>query len=167
MPLKIEIQGLARMGGVGSEVGKAAERVKEMLARATNDFANDSVARIKRDYLTGPRPQKLGVVTGRLRSSIRFRIDSDGKLTTIRFGTDVPYARVHEEGGDPFDIVAKSAKALRFKGRDGNYIFRKKVRHPGMRARPFLRPGVDDALPGYQKAIEDGLQKIGNFSDGK
>jgi hypothetical protein len=167
MPLKVEIQGLARMGGVGDEVSKAAGRVKEMLARATNNFANDAVARIKRDYLTGPRPQKLGVVTGRLRSSIRFAIDSDGKLIQVRFGTDVKYAEAHERGTAPYDIVPKKAQALRFMGREGKFVFRKRVRHPGLKARPFLRPGVEDAVPGYISAIHRGLEEIGDFTDGK
>jgi phage gpG-like protein len=152
MPLKVEIQGLARMGGAGAEISAARTRVKEMLTRATNNFANDAVARIKRDYLTGPRPAKLGVVTGRLRSSIRFAIGEEGDLLVIRFGTDVPYARVHELGERPFSFTTERGK---------------KRTHPGFRPRPFLKPGTEDAVPGYISAIHRGLEEIGDFTDGK
>ena len=50
------------------------------------------------NYLTGPRPQRLGVVTGRLRSSLLVDTERDGHTVRGTMGTDVYYARKHEFG---------------------------------------------------------------------
>jgi phage gpG-like protein len=50
-------------------------------------------------YLTGPRPLRLGVKTGRLRGSLTFEIlaGTDGSVTG-RIGSNVKYAAFHEFG---------------------------------------------------------------------
>lgn len=70
----------------------------------------------KEDYLSGPRPQKLGVVTHRLRSSIDY--SSFRSPPYIEFGTDVEYGPAHEFG-------------------------RPEVNLP---ARPFIRPAAEEAF---------------------
>ena len=70
----------------------------------------------KEDYLSGPRPQKLGVVTHRLRSSVsqnEFRPPG-----YIEFGTDVVYGPAHEFG----------------------------VPSRNLPARPFIRPAAEEAF---------------------
>ena len=69
----------------------------------------------KEKRLSGPRPRYLGVVTGRLRSSIAAsRTERIGNTFISRIGTNVKYGRRHELG-----------------------IGR-------MHARPFLRPAIED-----------------------
>ena len=51
---------------------------------------------IQENRLTGPRPQFLGVKTGRLRASITSQPDGDYQE---KIGTNVVYARIHEFGG--------------------------------------------------------------------
>jgi len=73
----------------------------------------------RKNYLSGPRPQKLGVKTGRLRNSIG--IGTDGIINIVKkqegvkatIGTTVNYAPKHEFGY-------------------------------GIKARPFLKPALDD-----------------------
>jgi phage gpG-like protein len=63
-------------------------------------------------------------------------------------GTSVPYAAIHNNGGHtgPHIIRPKKAKALRFMGASGEFIFRKSVKHPGsvIPARPFADLTADD-----------------------
>lgn len=83
----------------------------------------------KENRLTGPRPQFLGVVTGRLRSSITAaEPEKSGNDYSERIGTNVEYARLHEFGG----IINKvSSKGKAF---TQNYP-----------ERAFLRPAIEDA----------------------
>lgn len=50
----------------------------------------------KKDYLTGPRPERLGVVTGRLRSSVNVQVQKKDKEVIGVVGTNVFYGRIHE-----------------------------------------------------------------------
>ena len=74
--------------------------------------------------------------TGRMRQSLSVRYGRDYAVV----GVSVPYARTR-----PHVIRPRSAKALRFYGRTGGWVFRKLVRHPGgtIPARPFLGVGED------------------------
>ena len=70
---------------------------------------------VKKNRLTGPRPQFLGVVSGRLRSSITAGVpEKNGNEYTQKIGTNVKYGPFHEFG----------TKRLP--------------------ARPFLRPAIQD-----------------------
>ena len=133
MPMQIEIKGLANINKTAKGLKNAAVVVKEMLLKESERFTNKAVANIKENYLSGPRPERLGVVTGRLRSSIRYLIQAvGGKQFNIRLGTDLIYARAHEYG----------------------YEAR------GLRKRPFLRPGTEDKIPELKERIEEMLERV-------
>jgi phage gpG-like protein len=70
--------------------------------------------------------------TGRMLQNLHYQVDGD----TLRLGFDdgdgFP-AKFHQEGSAAHDIVARNKKALVFMG-----IVRKRVRHPGLPARPLL-----------------------------
>lgn len=84
--------------------------------------------------------QLCPVDTGRLRSSITWRIVFGlGGLNAV-VGTNVAYAVFVHEGTAPHRIVAKFGKALYWKGAAHPV---KAVNHPGTRAHRFLV----DALP--------------------
>jgi len=78
---------------------------------------------IKTNRLSGPRgPTRLGVVTGRLRSSITSTpTQKEGNTYFARIGTNVVYGRIHEYGG--------------MTGRNHSV---------NMPKRPFMRPAVED-----------------------
>ena len=92
------------------------------------------------------KPVKRGgkplVDTSRLVQSIHAQSDAN----SVRVGTNVIYAAIHQFGGD---IKPKKAKALHFQV-DGNSVFAKRVTIP---ARPFLGIG-----PADEAAIEDAIQ---------
>ncbi len=92
----------------------------------------------KKNRLSGPRPNILGVVTGRLRSSISSsKTVKEGNQYLTKIGTNVSYARVHEFG------------------------FAKR----NLKARPFLGPSIEDRnnqssiLGIFTKNINEALEK--------
>jgi phage gpG-like protein len=50
------------------------------------------------EYLTGPRPERLEVVTSRLRGSIQSEVEVSNNAIIGRMGSNVPYAAYHEFG---------------------------------------------------------------------
>lgn len=81
--------------------------------------------------------------TGRLRSSIRFWLDTMGGQVVGVVGTDVEYALYVHEGTKAHVIEPRNKSVLRFQVADGRVVFAQRVNHPGTRGNPFLR----DALP--------------------
>jgi phage gpG-like protein len=71
----------------------------------------------------------------------------------VNVGTNVIYAAIHEFGGV---IKAKKAKALRFKTKDGNWVFTKSVTIP---ARPYMRPAVDVGRGRIKQAVRATLKR--------
>jgi len=100
-------------------------RVDPIIRRSLFKSATFIAGWIKDKRLSGPRPSFLGVVTGRLRSSISAMHTvkrGDAYIATI--GTNVVYARRHKKG---------------------TY---------GMPARPFMRPAIEDRT-NMRNVIED------------
>jgi hypothetical protein len=84
------------------------------------------------------------VDTGNLRSSQRLFLRVSRKRVVARVFTRVNYAApVHEGSEGPYPIVPKRKKALKFKI-GGQTIIVKKVIHPGVKPRPFLRKATVD-----------------------
>lgn len=131
------------------------------------------------------------VNTGRLRDSFDFRTSPK---EVVVFSND-PVSVFAQDGTKPHDIVAKNAKALaiptgaftkaglggaRATGRGSyrlksgkvkapgkNFLFRKKVHHPGTPARPLL-PTDDQILPKLEAVAVDYLQQnLFRFASGK
>jgi hypothetical protein len=85
----------------------------------------------KANYLTGPRPEKLGVVTGALRTAVKGTVESGtNKLSgVLGIGPHVWYGKLHEEG-------------------DG-----------GQKKRPFLVPAIKDHLQSITDHITDSVNQ--------
>lgn len=115
---------------------------------------------IKDKRLTGPRPKYLGVKTGWLRASITaIPAEQSGDTYSVKIGTNVDYAPIHEFGG----VIERKATIRtiwfkRFKSgkRKGRLLFSKEKKATfgselnidaykiNMPARPFMRPGIED-----------------------
>jgi phage gpG-like protein len=79
--------------------------------------------------------------TGRLKMSTMAK-GAEGNLYRqgkdyLKMGSRLKIAPHHQYGTQPYDIVPKSAKALRFMTVEG-IRFAMRVRHPGLDARPFV-----------------------------
>jgi HK97 gp10 family phage protein len=104
------------------------------------------------------------VKTGKLKESIAYQVRGN-KLVA---GPTVPYAPYMEFGtatrgefgGPPYIITPRKAQYLRFQI-NGKWITTKRVVHPGVAARPFMRPAVQEALGGLtEKLLERGVMLI-------
>lgn len=82
------------------------------------------------------------VDTGRLRSSIHWRLVSGPEGLFAEVGTTVGYARYVEFGTAPHTIRPNVKQALWWKGATNPW---KVVHHPGSRAYPFLVPALSAA----------------------
>lgn len=82
------------------------------------------------------------VKTGNLRRTIR-----PGRASAAGFENiaTAGYAAPVEFGSAPHRIVPRRRKVLRFKV-GGADVFAKVVNHPGSRAQPFMRPGIEKVV---------------------
>jgi phage gpG-like protein len=130
---------------------KLPERLKRfrigIIARQTRmlQLAGEAVrAKSVEHYLSGPRPEKLGRVSGDLAKSVGYRVSGN----RVVIGSNLTYARIHEFGGV---IVPKRAKRLVFRLLDGSWRSALRVVIP---ERPFLRPALQDAKPEVRSIIQ-------------
>lgn len=88
-----------------------------------------------------PPGQPPAIQTGTLNRSITYDTTDIDRLT-VRVGTNIKYGKYLELGGmKPYTIVPKNGKVLSFVV-NGKRIFTKRVVHPPLKARPFLRPAL-------------------------
>lgn len=140
----VEVRGLAEAQATIRALPAASKAAGEKFARK----AGVVVERFWKLHLSGPASgTRLGVRTGTLRSSIHHEEVSPGVVVV---GTDKPYARIHEFGGQtrPHVIRPRTAKMLAWRGPEG-MVFARVVNHPGSKipARPHRGPAVEAARP--------------------
>lgn len=106
----------------------------------------------------------LHVRTGALRSGIFHEVTSDalsvqGKVAAPK---DVPYAAIHEFGGQtkPHDIYPKNAEALRFM-MGGKVVFAKVVHHPGSKIpeRSYMRSSLEELKTTIIQGLSDATRQ--------
>jgi hypothetical protein len=84
------------------------------------------------------------VRTGNLRSTISTSTEATSTRITARVLAAAPYALAVHEGTAPHTIRPRNKKVLCWRPPGGgDLVFARQVKHPGTKARPFLR----DALP--------------------
>lgn len=129
MSLKVEIVGL---NDLIADVKKAGGDAKPLVKAAL--FNSGSL--IQRN-VRGRAPHR----TGTLQRSVLNSVD----YPTATVSVNEKYGDYIEHGTKPHDIVPTGKQALYWKGALNPY---KKVHHPGMKARPFFKPGVDASQNG-------------------
>ena len=112
------------------------------LERAQREFTNDlrktlntqmiNAEKIsKQEFLNGPRPTRLGVISGTLIRSVRGRVEKKGDSYVGTLSASTPYASAHEWG------------AMVGKGR--------KVKLP---ARPYLQPALQRIIEPLKASLK-------------
>lgn len=143
---------------------QAGERAGRAIAQ-TLDLQNElTIGYAQKNKLSGPRPSVLGVITNRLRSSLR-RNDatvSDGMVEGA-IGTNVEYAAVHEYGFDGEVTVKSFVRKQRsrdlVKGKkqklvsSGVAYVKSFTRHMRMPERSFIRSSISERLDDYNNAL--------------
>jgi hypothetical protein len=123
-------------------------------------------------YLSGPRPERLGVVTGLLKSGIKggaqlgggSGIFAIGVLRAGYGGAAVKYAAIHEYGGttSPHTITPRTKTTLKFFWKKANiWRYAKSINHPGsvIPARPYLSTAMVDSLPKIERLIQSSIDR--------
>jgi phage gpG-like protein len=129
------------------------EKLQEGVARAVTRLGLE-LQRTVQQKLSG---EVLKVRTGSLRSSINLEVTATASDVSATVGTNVRYARYHEFGvGHPWLIEAKNAKALRFTV-GGRTIFRRRVTHPPLAERSFLRSALADVAPQIEEELREAV----------
>lgn len=122
----------------------------EMIKRLTvcgmkaKDFAKEKLT----DELNKTTPQWY-VRTGALRNSIDYIVDPDEKKMIVGAGAE--YAPYVEFGtGINYDGGGRRTSWV-YKGSDGQFHMTN-----GMKARPFIKPALEDHMDFYEKVLKEG-----------
>lgn len=165
--IKISIDGVKRLSSAVKKGEKLKTNLPIEFSRILNLFGNRVVKTAKTKYLSGPRPEKLGVGTGFLRSNIR---NSPaviiGNKVAMTVGTQVKYAPIHEFGGTTQPKVTKKARRFfwyKF-SETGDAKWRAMALTKKMnfviriKKRPFLMPSFQDNIPSLKQDLSLSVQ---------
>ena len=148
-----------KLRNLASISGQQRGVVRDFIRSQVNDFADQTLADIGENLSN----KVLHRITGRLATSFRRRVEENGDFFNIFFGSNVPYAAIHEFGGrtPPHDIVPKRAGALAFM-LGGKQIFAKVVHHPGstIPARPYIRPAIAENRVKLEAGIRETVARM-------
>jgi hypothetical protein len=141
--MKIVIEGGAEIEKLLEKIGDEVER-ESVFRQAVSEGAQALV-----DYINplAPGPH------------IGFEIESanaGGAEAAIGPDKEHWYYIFAETGAQPHEVGPDMRQALMFEGGEGKTFLRKATKHPGVGARPFLRPAVDRR----HKAASDAVGKV-------
>ena len=105
-------------------------------------------------YLIHEATTRQGVIpfqTGDLRKSIVVNVFQRGGIYEIVVGSNLPYARAVHDGRPALTIYPKKKQALFWKGAVHPV---KKVEQPARAGKPYLRNGVELALPQITQLVQ-------------
>jgi hypothetical protein len=165
-----------------AQVGAMPAAMAANIALAMDDQNQLTIGHAQVNFLTGPRPQKLGVASNRLRSSLNAsKAKILGNTIESIIGTNVKYAGAHEHGVDKVVQVkshtrgrydhsklgAGSATLLSFDMKTGRIKKGRTVkraqtseiqvkafkRHMKMPKRSFIAPSIEARQQDYSAAI--------------
>ncbi len=102
---------------------------------------------------SGPEGGYPAMRSGHLRRNIQMEMNR--ALCEGRVGTSVLYGRYLEFGTRGGKIItAAPGKMLRFRGRDGGWVFRKSVKLAPIKPRPWLSRGFREFAPQIKRILE-------------
>lgn len=76
--------------------------------------------------------------TGKTQKATKHRVVRTSRGRVMRFTNTAKHAGALESGARPHVIRVRSRNHLRFRGRNGQFVFRESVRHPGNRPFRFM-----------------------------
>lgn len=154
MKIVYRVRGVEALSGV-------LERLRDIRGRGVRDLVNRFALRIQ-----ALARIKAPVDTGTLRAGIQMVQGSRGIAraveTTSGYGGWVERGSGPHRTADGSEMFRRSIKAwARRKGLSGReYVIAQAIRRRGVKARPFLRPAVEEATPGFLAAVEAFMRRI-------
>lgn len=119
------------------EVGGISQKLLDRVTGALREGMEGTQKTSREKYLSGPRPEKLGEITGKLKKSVKIRIQKKKDSVTGAIASIHPAAIVWEQG------IRWSKK--------------------GFLRKPFLGPAVKDEETNIQKLlVRAGVKAFGN-----
>ncbi len=147
--IKLEVKTNLRIGDLNRKLLKA---VSVAIDRAGQAYV-DSV----KEYIAKEEPWKTR--TGQLLKAIRFYRLDEFSGVVLGESDKAKYGRFLEFGTKgPYIIKPRRQKALKIPTEQG-YILRRKVVHPGIKARPwfFRKEHEEKAVKAFEEAVKDEL----------
>ena len=157
MSVRIELTENAK--DVLRQVQDFSRDMAQSVARAMDRENQFAIGHIQATKLSQRGPSTLGVVTNRLRGSLRATpamVSSSAVESSI--GTNVKYAGAHEFGTKPFSIRPRAGKVLRFATPRG-VVFARMVKHPGLPARRPIGSGIEERAANYSEAMSKAIEE--------
>lgn len=131
MTIEITIEGREKLASLHEKVLGRRAALGAAIKQELNVLSLALMRTAKSEFLSGPRPNVLDVVTGRLRRSITAKVrEENTNQFVLSFGTNVVYGRIHEYGGQ---TGRKHAVTLR--------------------PRPFLGPTMEKEFPAFRDRL--------------
>lgn len=167
MPIKLQVIGGDALVKIGALTAQRRENLMLDFVDAAATFGNDAVAIAKKEYLRGPRPEKIQS-SGLLKARINTTTERAGNVIKTKVGSDLVYARIQEYGGTTHpsvtDRMRKFAWFMFFKTNDDKWkrlaLTNKSTLTIKIPARPYLRPAIKDAMPSFRDNIFRILKKL-------
>lgn len=157
--MSVDIQLTSNAAEIARQLRDLPQAMASAIAAAMDKENMATVGYISEQKLSRRGAQTLGVVTGRLRGSLRAtRSQASSSGVESAIGTNVEYAGAHEFGSRPHRIAARNAKMLRFSGR-GGIVFRKFVNHPGTPARAPIGTGISERAENYTRSLSQAIEE--------
>ena len=107
---------------------------------APNTLASKALRGYPSDPLIGSRALRDSLARMNVKGNVTY-VTADG---VIKVGTNLPYARFQNDGTKPYVINARQGKLLSFTVAGGGRVSAKRVKHPGIPARPFMVVQAED-----------------------
>lgn len=157
--MKLEFTWLHRELAIRA-LATAPERARVAASEALATWSAALASYIIGEKLSG---QVLHRRSGRLSSSVH-PFDDPGTLTAgAKAGADVPYARIHEEGGliPAHLVIARKAKALKIPLAEGETIYRRSAMIPEvtMPQRSYMRTSLYERAPDAIAAVRQAVME--------
>lgn len=87
-------------------VNNLSANFKKAIEQAVLNISQQAERISVKNYLSGPRPVKLDVVSCDLRNSIRSMVETNGEIKGVVYvSRNLPYAAIHEFGGMGKSVV--------------------------------------------------------------
>lgn len=164
---KIKIEGLDRLKS-------ALKESPQKVAAELHNAIAVSVDTIRSNVIK-EAPVNKGPGGGNLRQNIR-----SGMLGALRGSVEsrANYSSAVETGTKPHDIVVKNKRVLAGEARraggwggpvskNGFAIFGKRVHHPGTKANPFFKRGIDRSTDTMGEIFTKAVENVARFISGK